>query len=139
MVSFGQEVELLRYEALMLKERIVGAGGIYRVVGEPAHTTWLGWLGVEPNLQGQGLGSILLHRLFDIAVNHNAQQLKVYTPAHLAEYAKCRTVYAHLGFLRSPEHDFTYQVEGQEVLEHMLIKPLLPHNHVDLSSASLKP
>ena len=136
MVSFGQDVELLRYEALTSGPRVVGAGGIYRVVGESSGICWLGWLGVDPLLQGQGLGSTLLKRLFSIAQNFDAQEIKVYTPAYLAEYAQCRAVYKHLGFVHRPEEDFIHPVTGDDVVEHMLVKPITKALPNDLSCFS---
>ena len=139
MASFGQEVELLRYEAVSLDQRVIGAGGIYREVGGPAHVVWLGWLGIEPSFQGRGIGSDLLKRLFAIAESFDAREIKVYTPAHLTEYTRCRAVYKHLGFQHRMEEDFTCSVEGEDVVEHMLVKSLVPPLSLDLSRHSFQP
>lgn len=138
MESFGQDVSLLRYEALLRGSKLLGAGGIYRVNGDSPYVTWLGWLGVDPSVQGQGYGAILLRRIFMLGEQFNSRELRVYTPAHLTEYARCRAVYKHLGFLRQPEHDFKRVVEGDEVEEYLLVKPLPESTVSSLADVSFK-
>ena len=124
--SFGQQVELLRYEALREGGAVVGAGGIYRLVGDAPSTVWLGWLGIDPRCQGRGLGQALLQRLVDIAVALPAKELKVYTPADLDEYALCRSLYAKMDFEHRPAEDFSTSIDGSTVKELMLVRTLQP-------------
>lgn len=88
------------FEYWVAKERetgkVVGTTGLYNMIGDPL-ARWLGWMSVDPEYRGLGIGKALLQHSIDKAKESGAQVLRLYTSDRPNE-ATAQLMYESHGF-----------------------------------------
>jgi GNAT superfamily N-acetyltransferase len=81
-----------------------GDSPYHRFVGFPSSWAAFRFLGTDPDRRGSGVGRALVERAIALARSEDATHLGL----HSGQFMKAAVrLYGHLGFERSPEHDFS--------------------------------
>lgn len=82
---------------LLAGTRVVGITGLHHYLWGPPGNVWLSWFAVDPDLQGQGLGSKLIAATINLARQRGFEQLFIETYSS-PTFEKARAFYASRGF-----------------------------------------
>lgn len=86
-----------RYYILTQGSAINGIAGLHHYVWGPPENVWLAWFAVEPGIQGQGVGTLLLDAVARKASHRGYMKLFVETYS-TPEFARARDFYRAKGF-----------------------------------------
>ncbi len=97
--------------------KVIGISGLYQVKEDSSEGVfWLGWFCIDPEHQGQGVGSMLLDYTIEQANKKNAQCIRLYTSTR-PEEAKAQFLYEKKGFKvmsRETKPDGQYEIFYRE-------------------------
>ncbi len=66
--------------------KVIGTTGLYTMKNDPT-AQWLGWMSVDPDHRGQGIGRALLHHAIGTARSEGTEMLRLYTSDREGERA----------------------------------------------------
>lgn len=92
-LSDGRELHVLTLDGAL-----IGIAGLHFYSWGPPQNVWLSWFALAPEHRGQGLGSLLLRRMMELAKEQGYLRLYIETYSSPA-FATARTFYSHHGFV----------------------------------------
>ncbi len=77
----AREYPLKFWEVYIAKvdEQTVGVIGLYQQMETNTESVWVGWFGVRPQFRRQGIGTVIINQLKQLAVNFKFKELLVFT------------------------------------------------------------
>ncbi len=82
---------------LIKDNKLIGTTGLYHLKTDPDDTVWLGWLCINPEFRGKGLGRKLIEWTMNKAREEGYRILKLYT-SNDPDLDVSHILYAKLGF-----------------------------------------
>lgn len=102
------------YQVLLLDDIVKGISGLHHYSWGPRENVWLAWFAVDPSLHGQGLGSLLLNAVTQMA--RQAGYVKFFIETYSTpDFARARNFYEAQGF-QPAGHVDSYLPDGGDMI-----------------------